>query len=630
MQKITLIFLLLPCLLFSQDKPEYAAILIPPDLLENANAVIRNQRIQFEVETPGTAVYKEHRVVTLFNDNSHYDYLIVHYNPHNKLGRLNGKIYDAMGNLVRKIGKKEIRDESAISSISVYDDNRVRYIDVNYSDYPFTVEFEYEMDYNDLLSYPSWRVSEFNVAVQRAELKISIPTDMQLHHKTLNVDAPPVVEASGKSQHFTWTIENVKAARKEPYCPMTSELLPRILVSPSLFEAEGYTGSMSSWNDFGQFMNKLMRGKDALTPEMKAIVSQLTANVETDREKIDALYRYMQGNMRYVSVQIGIGGWQPFNAKYVESNKYGDCKALSNFMKAMLKEANIPAYPVLISSGKQSYEVTDDFTIPAFNHMILYVPSEDYWLECTSNISPPNYLSSSCADRNVLLITDKGGKLVRTPPQLPAENHETNIVDISLESSGKAVVKVRSSRTGARHEWYRYAAEYYSEEDLKKEMMDIISLRSFTLDQLSVTPAPDEPIATVRFTATVPSYASKAGKRLFVPINAINSYSHIPPENESRIHPIEVKSGYTEKDKITMNLPSGYHIESMPPANNTVESEYGRYSLNITQEKNKLTIERQLEILPVRLPAEEYEDWRKFHKQVAKMDGSMLVLVNKT
>ncbi len=630
MRKITLIFLLFPCLLFSQNKPEYATILIPPELLENANAVIRKQHIQFDVEAPGKAVYKEHRVVTLFNDNSNYDYLIVHYNPYNKLGRLNGKIYDAMGNLVRKIGKKEIRDESAISSSSIYDDNRVKYIDINYSDYPFTVEFEYEMAYNDLFVYPSWGVSEFKVAVQHAELKISIPSDLQLYHKTLNVNGLSVEESSGDPQQFTWSIENIKAVKKELYCPISSELLPRILVSPSLFEAENYTGSMSSWNDFGLFMNKLMLGKDDLSPEMQAIVSQLTANVETDREKIDTLYRYLQKNMRYVSVQLGIGGWQPFDTKYVESNKYGDCKALSNFMKALLKEAGIPAYPVLIKSGKQSYEITDDFTYPAFNHMILYVPSEKYWLECTSNTSPPNYLSSSCADRNVLLVTENGGELARTPAPPPIDNQEDNEVEIQLEQDGKAVVKVTSVRSGNRQEWYRSAEEYYSDEDLKKEMMEIISLPSFTLDKLSVTPDPGEPKAIISYTASVPRYASKAGKRLFVPINAINSYSNVPPENKSRTHPIEIKSGYTEKDKITLNLPDGFHIESMPPENNVIESEYGHYSLDITNDKNKLTIVRHLEILPVRLPAEKHADWRNFHKQIAKLDGAMLVLVNKT
>src|SRR5690606_2173354 len=143
--------------------------------------------------------------------------------------------------------------------------------------------------------------------------------------------------------------------KSEPYCPAASELLPTIMVSPSLFEAESYTGSMSSWNDFGIFMNMLYQGRDELTPIMKANVGELTANAKTDREKIDALYRYMQKNMRYVSVQLGIGGWQPFDAKYVEANKYGDCKALSNFMKALLKEVGIPAYPVLIYNGEKPF-----------------------------------------------------------------------------------------------------------------------------------------------------------------------------------------------------------------------------------------------------------------------------------
>ena len=133
MQKIIFLFLMIPSFLFAQNKLEYATSLIPTELLENANAVIRQQSISFNVQAPGKAVYKELRVVTIFNEKSRYDVMAVQYSPSNKLSRINGKIYDAAGNLIRQVEKKEIKDVSAISHFSIYEDDRYRYVDIDLS-----------------------------------------------------------------------------------------------------------------------------------------------------------------------------------------------------------------------------------------------------------------------------------------------------------------------------------------------------------------------------------------------------------------------------------------------------------------------------------------------------------------
>ena len=200
-------------------------------------------------------------------------------------------------------------------------------------------------------------------------------------------------------------------------------------------------------------MKTLIKGKDELSANMKSKVAALTTEATTEEEKINALYKYMQENMRYVSVQLGIGGWQPFSAQYVEQNKYGDCKALSNFMMSMLKEVGIQSYPVLIAAGDTYFEVGEDFTKPLFNHMILHVPSVDYWLECTSNTSPPNYLGSFTADRNVMLVTENGGQLARTPKLTKDDNTEASKVTIALSETGEATIGYELEAHGDRQDW---------------------------------------------------------------------------------------------------------------------------------------------------------------------------------
>ncbi|HHM21399.1 MAG TPA: DUF3857 domain-containing protein, partial [Bacteroidetes bacterium] len=240
-------FLVSPLFIFSQNKEAWPVEHIPDVLLENANAVVRQQNIEFNVQAPDRAVYKERRVITIFNDKTHYDKLVVNYDPSQKLGYISGRIYDAAGNFVRKISKKEIKDESAISSFSIYEDNRIRYVDVDNMDYPYTVEFEYEMSYKELLFYPNWQIDEFNTAVEQAVLQVSLPANMQLHYKTYNLgDLQPRMENTEKRQRFTWQVENIKAVKREPYCPPANKLLPAIFLSPGEFRVGGYTGSLSS------------------------------------------------------------------------------------------------------------------------------------------------------------------------------------------------------------------------------------------------------------------------------------------------------------------------------------------------------------------------------------------------
>jgi transglutaminase-like putative cysteine protease len=629
MRIVSVLLFLFPVLLTGQDNFQYAAVLIPPDLIKNANAVIRQQDVEFSVKSAGEATLRERRIVTLFNDKSHFDFLVLHYNSFNKLGKIKGKVYNSMGQFVREIGKSEIRDESAISSFSIYEDSRVRYVDVDYSEFPYTVEFEYEMTWKDLLDYPNWQLGEFGAAVQNASFTLDLPEGFGVQFKTVNMDVKPT-ETTVKGRHYLkWAMENLPAVKREPYGPPAAELLPMLLVSPNIFEAQQYTGSMASWKDFGHFISQLMKGRDELSPAMKETVRQLTAGAATEQEKIEVLYRYLQQNMRYVSVQLGIGGWQPFDAKYVEANKYGDCKALSNFMKAMLKEAGIGSNPVLIYAGDLKYEVTEDFATPMFNHVILHVPSQDYWLECTSNTSPPNYLSDWTAGRNVVLVTEQGGVLARTPELPAAANFESNEVSIKLQADGQAALEVNSVRRGSKQDWYRQAVVELSQEDLRKKYQENLRLPGFTFENLSIQPTAGKPEASINFKATIPRYASKAGKRLFIPFNAFNPFTEVPPANENRLHPVVMRDGYTEEDKITITLPADYNVESLPGEDFILESAFGKYSLKTSQSDGVITIERHLEILPVRLPAEEYNAWRDFYKEIARMDGAKVVLVER-
>src|SRR5690606_888532 len=107
-------------------------------------------------------------------------------------------------------------------------------------------------------------------------------------------------------------------------------------------------------------------------------VKALTSGITDVKEKITVLYNYLQKNTRYISIQLGIGGWQPFDDSYVAKNGYGDCKALTNYMQSLLTSANIPSFYTLVyagASGTAKNRFVPDLPSQQFNHVVICVPT---------------------------------------------------------------------------------------------------------------------------------------------------------------------------------------------------------------------------------------------------------------
>ena len=83
---------------------------------------------------------------------------------------------------------------------------------------------------------------------------------------------------------------------------------------------------MNSWKNYGIWKNQLLDRRDNLPVETINTIKQLTNGLSTKKEKVKKVYEFVQSKTRYVSVQLGIGGWQPFTAEIVDKYGYGDCK----------------------------------------------------------------------------------------------------------------------------------------------------------------------------------------------------------------------------------------------------------------------------------------------------------------
>ena len=427
-----------------------------PDSLRTGSSVVLEYQTEYHILDRSSATVSYRKVVTLLNPaHKEGNVLREYYDDASKITSLAAASYDFLGNEIARAKASDVVDSRAHSEVTFYQDTRYQEVTLPCTSYPCTVVFEVEKrvrDFTFVAGFYDWSPIVREQALVYAAYTVTLPADNELLYRA-HLLPPPTTSVDTKERTYRWEVGHHPAQAAEPYAPSPAATLPYLRVALADFEIEGYRGSYRDWQSFGTFMQTIMRDRDALPPRLAQEVREVVAGASDEREMIDRLYRFMQQRMRYVGVQLGIGGWQPFSAEYVELNRYGDCKALSNYMGAMLKSVGIESYPVLIySNDKEYYPVGEDFSTSAFNHMIVYVPTQDMYLECTSHDAPTGYLGEGKQDRNVLWVTPEGGKLARTPKLTPAENGYTRTVDLGLADDATTSVAIHSTFYGGAHE----------------------------------------------------------------------------------------------------------------------------------------------------------------------------------
>ncbi|MCL4705347.1 transglutaminase-like domain-containing protein [bacterium] len=608
---------------------EYRVTAMPAELAQDAEAVARLDALTFTVENPGKATQIVRQVYTILSPGGRdYGKIYIGYDKFRELTSLRGWLIDAEGRKIRDLKKNDIKDESAISGYSLYEDSRVRSAELYYDAYPYTVMFEYEMVFHGLLFWPSWYPYLYRAPVERSRFEIDVPAGMPIRYHLRGVQQEPQIQAAGNRNVLRWHAQNLPKWEPEPSAPNWS---PRILAAPTAFEIAGYAGVMSSWTSFGKWYYQLYSERMALPPTANAEVQRLSSAAATPRDRVRVLYEYLQAKTRYVSVQLGIGGWQPFEPAYVFERGYGDCKALSNFMVAMLRAAQVEAHPVLILSGEEQPDVPADFPNGRFNHVIVCVPLEQdtVWLECTSQTAPFGHIGAGNEDRNVLLVTPEGGKLVRTPQSKSINNQRIRHATVKLSENGDASAEIRTRYTGNAQDHVRYALARQSPREREEWLRKEIEGPTFQLTRVDFSEVDGKQHEiNLPLAVTLPRLAARSGARLFLRPNLMSRRKYVPPPVAQRTQPVDFAYAYLNTDSIHYELPAGFVLEAVPDSVK-LETAFGSYHASATLQSGKLEYVRRLEIRRRLLPLEEYDAYRKFLSDIVKADQAQIVLVKK-
>lgn len=631
---LVLLFFLFNSLAVFSQSTGYPVSLINDSIKLGANAVVREEILEFTYLSAQKTISKYRIVITVLNKNGDEsaEFAVI-YDKFRSIESIKGNIYDASGKLIRKIKASEISDVSGSAGYPEFADIRYKTFEPLISVYPYTVEIEYEVSMAGSYLFPEWMAfNGYNVSLEKSLFRIIVPKEYKFFYKTFNIDTDHqfLLSEDNENKTYTWKAENLIAIDQEPFSEDKVNYMPSVYTSPSFFSLGGYEGKMDTWNSIGKWQQQVNNGRDILAAgrinEIKAMVS----DIQDDREKVRKLYKYLQSRTRYFSVQLGFGGLQPIDAKIVDEVGYGDCKGLSNYMKALLKAVGIESYYTWVTAGEDFPQIIPDFVYDPFNHIILCVPlkNDTIWLECTNQVLPFDFLGDFTSDRHVLLIKENGGELVKTPVYSMDDNFQHTHASVILTGEGNGTAEISRTFGGLQYD-DKLGYLNSSKEEQKEWLYYYYPIPNLQLKAFEFRKDPaDKPESTLKSSANLSNYASSSGKRLFLPLNLTNRSSYIPPKTKNRRSAISLVTSFIDADTVEYVLPDGMDVEFLPEPRN-IKSAFGEYVSRVTLNDNKIVYFRELKMFKGTYTKDKYEELIKFYSDISVADKCQAILIKK-
>jgi transglutaminase-like putative cysteine protease len=545
-----------------------------------------------------------------------------------------GKIYEV---------KERDAAETQIAGGEFYDDLKLKLLDIPASDAGNVVGYEYVQKDRPFIFLDTWDFQR-RIPVLRAVYTLQLPDGWKYDSDWVNYNQLP--PQSSASNEFTWQLNNILPVTVEDDMPPWRAVAGRLDVKYFSPQNTLQSEQAGSWHDLGLWYSSLVASRRDSTPEIQAEVASLTASAKTPLEKIQAITSYVQRHIRYVAIEIGIGGFQPHTAGDVFKNQYGDCKDKVTLLAAMLKDAGIDSYyslaqidrgiiqPQFASAGvfnhailairlpsdvptTNLYATVDD---PKLSKLLFFDPTDEY--------TPVGYLPDTEQDNYVLVATPDGGQLVHLPILAPATNRLMRIGQFTVTSTGNLTGSVREIRWGgpaveSRAEYLQVAPKDRAKlvDQFLGTFLDNFQLQSASVGNLTQF----DQSFTLDYTLAAPDYAKEIGDLIVLRPRVLGEKGSPDIASSTRKYPVEFSEATLQTDQFDFTLPAGYKVDDLP-APVKVDCGFISYQSHFSVSGNVLHYARSFQVNRVIVPVSDLAQLRSALGAIAADERSSVIL----
>lgn len=627
------------------DWVKAAAALPLPHLPESTKAVVLLDDETYTVDAKGQAVDHERIVIKILRPQGRqYAVPRVPYDKDSKILSLHVWSIDPAGHEYA-VKDNEMGDVATGEGFELYNDDRAKIADPPGRDPGGVVAYEYEERERPYLAETDW---EFQGSLPIVSQSFTLVLPSGYTYTTTWAHHPRVEAIDLENQRYRWEMNNEPAIDLErvPMSPSTESLAGRMTIhysGPGLLFAEDGT-----WRGVGQWYTALSHDRLAATPDLAAKAAELTAGKNDFYDKAEAIGDFVQQQIRYVAIEMGVGGFQPHSAADIFHGKYGDCKDKSTLLSAMLSTVGIHSDLVMVDTSRgvidpnapsiagnhmiAAIEIPKGYDSPRLHSVVTASNGKRYLIfDPTWDFTPFGQIEDNLQGSWALLVEGSDSQVFQIPIMSPDLNTVRRSATLQLAPDGSLKGNITVKRFGDLAEAGRYI---FTHEDATKQQQYIDHSVSGDLMAASVSGLKVENVAaldkdlTTSFSLAADHFASSVGPLIMLRPRVFGSYA-LPVDHKTRKVSIDLRETMQGTDSFDIQLPDGYTVDELP---DPVKADVGfaSYESSTKLEGHTIHYTRTFTLRQVSLPADKYADLQHFAGIIAADEDSRVVIKRAT
>jgi hypothetical protein len=596
-------------------------------MVPDAGAFIALDEATVEVVQQDVVTFSEivrHTVIKVFNEKGYrYANVVIPYDGDSKVSGIQARTILPNGKSIT-LAKKQIFDTNLFPDPMFYSDLRAKRFTMPAVEAGCILEYRWTKTTHDFTFWTRWAFQQDDpVGVSR--MVIRCPNTWEIRRKTYGTDIQPKVENSmkgGKADHV-WQLENIPAYHPEHGMPPGNNQVVSILFSPV---------GVKTWGDIAQWFSNISKSPFRPDASVRAQACVLISDAKTSKEKLKRIYEFVRDHIRYVAIEIGLGGYQAHPAGQVLRNRYGDCKDMVALIAALSESAGIHVEPALAPTWQYGEMDTGLVSLVHFNHLIarsVLPDGSEIWMDATDKTSCFGSLPWYDKDRTVLSVSPNGqAHILRTPKSSASENGIERFWDVCVDSSGKAGGTLSMILRGAPAGDMRFFSRRSSRDDLKnwfgREMLSRFPSGNWEKIEMHDTDSLDKPLRIVGTFSDARCFYSNANGYGFQPGSfSTFDWNRLFPD-KNRIYPVQMEYPMVVRDEAAIAFPGQWRT-IRNSEKDSLASFFGGFSASWNVTGNRLVYRRCFRVDSTRIEQSEYEGFQNFLCCMAAIDKKTVV-----